>query len=212
MKINLIGTLLALVFCNSMAYGQLEDASQGLPVIDEVIVDMEETGRSWQVETYASHNVWGKPACVAYTMSEDQNSYLEVVALYNETTQSFQEPEVHVVTTAADGSQNLPFLSIVAQTDGSNQKFELTPMFEVASLPTNKVLGRAKLEEREELVEAIRRRNLVFARYLDANDQEVKEIRFSLRGSNAAIQRQFEHCQLEFNELPQLESAEVVQP
>lgn len=163
-------------------------------LIDEVIVSSAETGKAWNAETTLDHEIWNKPACSAYTMSEDKQSTLEVVAFYDATTDTFSEPEVNVVTNA-----NFSFLDVMVTTDGTSKQFQLLPI-----QPSNQSLvgARVLFEDREDLVSAIRRHLTLTARYLDTAG-EVKTVSFSLRGSSDAVSAQFEHCELEF--FPELE-------
>ncbi len=163
-------------------------------ITDEIIVDANETGKAWNAETTVDHEIWNKPACSAYTMSEDRQSTLEVVAFYDQNTDTFSEPEVNVITNA-----NFSFLDVVVSTDGTSRQFQLLPI-----QPSNQSLvgARVLFEDREDLVSAIRRHLTLTARYLDTAG-EVKTVSFSLRGSSDAVSAQFDYCELEF--LPELE-------
>ncbi len=168
-------------------------------IVDEIIVDSQQTGKAWDSETSQNHEIWQRPTCSAFTMSEDGQSTLEVVAYYDLNTDLFSEPEVNVVTQA-----NFSFLDVVVRTDGSSQQFQLLP---IQPQNTNLVGARVLFDDREGLVSAIRRYNNLTSRYLDSSG-EVKSIRFSLRGSSDAIAAQFSHCGLEF--LPELDLPNLV--
>ncbi len=162
-------------------------------VVDETIVSAEQTKKAWNAETVAKHEIWQKPACSAYTMSEDGESTLEVVAFYNAATDTFGEPEVNVVTTA-----NFSFLDVTTSTNATSREFQMLPL---QPTNTNLVGARVLIGEREDLVVAIRRHSNLTARYLDAAG-EVKSVTFSLRGSSDAVAAAFSHCDLQF--LPEL--------
>ena len=184
---KLLLTCITILLVSAMAQAQ---------IADEVIVSAEETGRDWNAEIVTDHEVWQKPACSAYTMSEDGQSTLEVVA-YNRATDSFSEPEVNIVTTA-----NFSFLDVTASTNGTSRDFLLLP---IQPTDQNLVGARVLFDEREDLVIAIRRHLTLTANYMDSAG-EVKSVKFSLRGSSNAISSQFERCDLQF--LPELELPE----
>ncbi len=175
----------------------MTSAAAWAQLTDEIIVSAEETGRDWNAELVQSHEIWKKGACSAYTMSEDKESTLEVVAFYNPATDGFSEPEVNIVTQA-----NFSFLDVTASTNGTSRDFQLLPI-----QPDNPSLvgARVLFDEREDLVFAIRRHLTLTAHYLDSAG-EVKSVNFSLRGSSNAIAAQFERCGLEF--LPELDLPE----
>ena len=160
-------------------------------LVNEVIVDPSVTGRDWTAEIVNMHEVWMKPACSAYTMSEDGDSSLEVIAYYDKATNTFSEPEVNVVTMA-----NISFLDVIVTTSGAKTQYQMLPV-----QPANQdmVGARVLFDDRENLTDAIRRHNFLIARYLDAAG-EVKSIRFSLRGSSNAVRATFDRCSLQFRD------------
>ena len=174
----------------------LISAASFAAIEDVVLVDPADTGKKWTAETVKNHEVWNKPACVAYTMSDDGLSSLEVVAYYNQDQDKFLEPEVNVITPF-----DVSFFEVLLKGDGGSAKtFSLLPV-----LPSDESLVGARtlfIDDREALVSQIRKRNRMTARFIDTAG-EVKEIKFSLSGSSNAIREQFKACALEFNGLPE---------
>ena len=165
-------------------------------VEDVVFVDAEETGKRWTAESVSNHEVWNRPACVAYTMSDDGQSSLEVVAYYDEATDRFLEPEVNVITPF-----DVSFLSATLKANGGSSKtYTLLPV-----LPSDETLAGARTlftDDRESLVADIRKRNRMTAQFIDASGV-AKSITFSLSGSSNAVRTQFDQCALEFRGLPE---------
>ena len=151
------------------------------------------TLRQWTAEVVENHDVWNRPACVAYTESEDKLSTLEVTAFYDSETDQFAEPTINILTPF-----DVSFFEVTVEVDRVSQDFEFLPI-----LPDNANLNivgaRAMFNDRKDLVNALRRRNRVVAKYFDASG-EVKSIRFSLSGSQVTIGNLFESCGLEINE------------
>lgn len=178
-----ITTLFALIFLAQTSFAQ---------PIDEPVAQ----SGDWQANVVSNDLFWQRPACVASTAAADGVSSLEVIAFYDEHTQTFTEPTVHVIT-AFDFS----FFQVQATADNNkNLSFDLLPVaLPQDQLADNKMVGaRVLFDDRENLTLILRRHNWVNARYYDSQG-EVKNIRFSLRGSSNAIAAMFEHCELRFS-------------
>jgi hypothetical protein len=174
---------IAITFSSTIAFAVVED---------EVLY--QQNNKAWVAEKVSQHSVWEKPACVAHVETSDGESSLEVVAYYNEDSDSFLEPEVNVITTF-----DVSFLDVTAKVNGTSKVYTMIPV-----LPQDGSLvgARALFGDREELVSSIRKLNSVKVRYIDTQG-EVKSLSFSLSGSSKAIQTQFEQCTLEFKALPE---------
>jgi len=162
--------------------------------VDEVIAGQGD----WQARVVANDPVWGVPTCVAMTVAADGLSSLEVIAFYNQESEEFSEPTVHILT-----SFDVSFLSVEARMDNqSTARFQMLPVIlpQEASTEVPMVGARALYDDREALTQSLRRRNFVIARYLDVQG-EVRSLRFSLRGSNATIGALIDKCKLRFSPL-----------
>jgi invasion protein IalB len=148
---------------------------------------------TWAAEMMASHDVWGKPACVAYTENQDAGAVLEVVAFYDQDTDSFLRPMVNVITPVG-----VSFLDMSLQIDGSSRTYQT---IEVISAEGEMLAGRTLFDDQAELVQALRLRNRVTVAMTDTAG-EVESFSFQLRGSMRTIDAQFEACALEINDLP----------
>ena len=184
----MLKNLLVSLFCLLMTatgYAQVEDT---------VLVDPAETKKKWTAEIVKNHEVWNKPACVAYTMSEDGLSSLEVVAFYSEAQDKFLEPEVNVIT-----NFDVSFFEVILRAS-SSKKYSMLPVFP----EDGDLVGARSLftDDREDIVSQIRKRNRMTAQFIDIAG-EVKEVKFSLSGSSNAIREQFKACELKFKGLPE---------
>lgn len=157
------------------------------------------TLRQWTAEVVENHEVWNRPACVAYTKSEDELSTLEVTSFYNEETEQFSEPTVNILTPF-----EVSFFEVLVEIDRVSEDFSFLPI-----LPNSENLdivgARALFDDRQDLVDSLRRRNRVVAKYMDASG-EVKSVSFSLSGSQVTLSNQFSACGLEINERETLET------
>jgi hypothetical protein len=157
------------------------------------------TLRRWTAEVVRNHDVWNRPACVSYTKSDDELSTLEVTSFYNEETELFSEPTINILTPF-----DVSFFEVSVEIDRVSEDFSFLP---VLPDPQNmSVVGaRALFDDRQDLVDSLRLRNRVVAKYLDSSG-EVKSVSFSLSGSQVTINTQFEACGLEINERESLET------
>jgi len=157
------------------------------------------TLRQWTAEVVANHDVWNRPACVAFTKSEDQASTLEVTSFYDEDLEQFLEPTINILTPF-----DVSFFEVVVEIDRVSDDFTFLPI-----LPDSENLSivgaRALFDDRQTLVESLSLRNRVVAKYLDASG-EVKSVTFSLSGSQNTIAQQFSACGLEITERETLET------
>jgi hypothetical protein len=184
-----ITSLLALIFLAQTAIASPSDES------------ISQSG-DWQANVVSNDLFWQKPACVASTTAADGISSLEVIAFYDEKTEKFTEPTVHIIT-----SFDFSFFQVEAIADNNNNwRFDLLPVaLPQDQLGEEKMVGaRALFDDREDLTRILRQRNWVNARYFDSQG-EVKNIRFSLRGSSNTIGAMFRHCQLQFTPLTDFE-------
>lgn len=157
------------------------------------------TLRQWTAEVVSVHSVWQKPACLSYTKSQDEESTLEVISFYDEESKQFTEPTINILTPF-----EVSFFEVVVEIDGISDDFSFLPV--LPDTDSLEVVGaRALFDDRQDLVESLRRRNRVTANYLDATG-EVKSIVFSLSGSSQTLQSQFEACGLEINERETLQA------
>lgn len=192
---NLIFILITLFFNHSLL---------AQTIADEEIVNLED-GKNWEAHLVAKDTYWQKPACIATTKTEDGLSSLEVIAFYDEATESFGEPMVHVITPF-----DVSFFEVSVNTEESSAKrFQMMPVIlpnDLLDDGTKMIAARALFDEREDLVATLRRRNVVTAKYFDVQG-ETKSLSFSLRGSSKTILSMFETCALDFSELPLLPEA-----
>lgn len=186
--INKFLTIILLSTTSSLCFAALND---------EVIV--EKSGQ-WSVETVSTHDMWNKPSCVAYTKGSDEESFLEVVAYYDVESDSFLNPFVSVVSPF-----DVSFFEVTVKTDRNRETFSLLPAFVEGS---ELVGARSLIEDTQNFVSALKRRNSVTAQYLDT-EGVAKQVSFSLSGSSAAINAQFDECKLSFTDLSDLLNEEI---
>jgi len=153
--------------------------------------------KEWTAEVVENHLVWNKTACVAYTKTSDDLSTLEITSIYNEETDTFSEPTINILTPF-----DVVFFEVNVRLDRINDAFSFFPM--IPERNTEIVGARAMFDDRQFLIDALKGRNVVNAKYFDASG-EVKALSFSLSGSGATITNFFEACELQITERENLE-------
>lgn len=157
--------------------------------------------KDWKSDKISSHEVSGKAACVAKTKVKDMDMSLEV---YSELSSDggYVEPMVQVVTTDLT-----PALGATMKMSPGGQVLPMT-----ISLPESKVIKKevlvdgvpvmedvekqvfmVKFQDKKSMIKMIKGKNYIVGKFFDA-DGEIKEVKFSLRGSHRSVTKMVEAC------------------
>lgn len=176
-----------MIFLTLMAMGHLAFSQQAQQGVSKDLG----TFKDWKVAQITNHDLWHSDACVAYTAAEKNASTLELYAplLTGTATGEYARATFQVVARGLPG-----FVQAVLQDDQGSAKFSLTLASNSATPAGFGLLAR--LEDREKLLELLKKASAVTVSFLDQKKAVVKKLSFSLRGSSKGLDTALSSCQI----------------
>jgi hypothetical protein len=156
----------------------------------ETVVESISTLKQWSAYTLTGHSAWNTEACIASTPG-GTDSILEVYA--EKAGLTFTEPTVQILFSG------VPQTFSAELTTGGVKKWSLTLASPTQDPDLQAVMAR--LNDRENIVAALKRDNTATVKIRDAKNKVLKTIQFSLSGSSKTIDAEIAKCDLKFVEL-----------
>lgn len=147
------------------------------------------TNGNWKTAIVSGHDLWGKDACLASTVSKEGPSTLEIYAEKEDGQETFVEPTVQIVARNETG-----FVRAVATDEDRGAQIHLT-LAANANEPAS--LGLlARIDDRSKLIAMIKKSNELRVQLINEKNKVTKTLRFSLKGSSKATDAAFAGCGL----------------
>jgi hypothetical protein len=156
----------------------------------ETVVDSIATIKQWSAYTLTGHSAWNTEACIASTPG-GSDSILEIYA--EKAGSAYTEPTVQILFSGT------PQAFSAELTTGGLKKWSLTLASPTQDLNLQALMAR--LNDRENIVAAIKRDNTATVKIRDVKNKVLKTIQFSLSGSSKTIDAEIAKCELKFVEL-----------
>lgn len=159
----------------------------------ETVVEKIAENKQWIANKIDSHNAWNTSSCVASTLGTSA-----VLEIYSEkvTDGTYAEPTVQILFAAASLKEEA--FSAEASTD-SGKKWVFTRAS--TALDPNTHVMLAKLKDRAEIVDRIKRDNSFTLKLKNVKGKNIADLKFSLSGSSKTVNSQIESCALTFDTL-----------
>jgi accessory colonization factor AcfC len=143
----------------------------------------------WSAAEIAAHDLWEKDACIATTTASKSLSTLELYAEKSAMKDGYVEPSILVVL------KNEPqTVRGILTTDLSDEQIHLTLATTEGETPRFGLLAR--MHQRAQLVEALKKANTASVKLIDAKHKAVKTLVFSLKGSQKTVLTALKECAL----------------